>query len=102
MSSISNEAKLAELRAKTDSELSGYLTRELNLGFHLAAEGDDDSYMHAEAVYAVVAKLLPLLHDLDPSEFSRMELRVERLREILDAQRSWRTGGAVRSAVSVS
>ncbi|HLK68561.1 MAG TPA: hypothetical protein VKU19_34245 [Bryobacteraceae bacterium] len=101
MSSISNDAKLARLRAKTNEDLVRYLTRELNLGVRLAAEADDQSLRRAEESYSEIARLLPLVSSLDRSEQSRIEARFQRLRDILDAQISWRTHRSVRTAAGV-
>jgi len=84
LSSMSTEAKLAELRAKTDVDLVRYVTHELDLGIRLASESNDQSRIRAEEAYSEIARLLPILHDLGQSERRRVEANLKRLREVLD------------------
>jgi hypothetical protein len=84
LSSMSKEAKLAELRAKTDVDLARYVTNELNLGIHLASQSNHGSRGRAEETYAEIARLLPVIHDLGESERRQLEAQLQRLREILD------------------
>jgi hypothetical protein len=82
--SMSKEAKLAELRAKTDGELARYVTSELNLAVRLASESSDQSRIRADEAYAEIARLLPVVQGLDQSERRRVEAKLKRLREMLD------------------
>lgn len=84
MSGMSKEAKLRELRAKTDGELVRYVTNELALGVRYALESDDQSHSRAEEAYAEIARLLPIINELGESERRRLEAKVKRLREMLD------------------
>ena len=84
MSSMSKEGKLAELRAKTDVELVRYVTNALDLGVRFALESDGQSQSRAEEAYAEIAKLLPIMHELDESERRRLHAKLKRLREMLD------------------
>jgi hypothetical protein len=82
--SMSKEAKLAELRAKTDVELARYVIRELNRAVRLASESNDQSRIGADETYAEVARLLPIAHGMDQLERRRLEAKLKRLREMLD------------------
>jgi hypothetical protein len=81
---MSKEAKLAELRAKTDVELARYVTNELNVGVRLALQSNPQSRSRAEETYAEIARLLPVIHALDESERRRLEAQLQRLRGMLD------------------
>jgi hypothetical protein len=80
---MSTDAKLAELRAKTDVELARYVTNELNHGVRFAAQSNHQSRSRAEEAYAEIARLLPIIH-LDESERRRLEAKLQRLRAMLD------------------
>jgi len=84
LSSISKEAKLAELRAKTEIELIRYVTAELNVGVRLASESNDQAHIRAEEAYAAVSRLLPVVYDLDHPERRRLEAKLTGLRTMLD------------------
>ena len=84
MRRMSKEAKLAELRAKTDVELARYLSNELNLAARLASESDEQSRIRADEAYAEIARLLPVVQGLDQSERQRLGAKWKRLREMLD------------------
>jgi hypothetical protein len=84
LSSMSKEAKLAELRAKTDIELARYLTSKLNLAVRLASESKDHSRIRAEEAYAEIAQLLPVVQKLSTVERRRLAAKLQWLREMLD------------------
>jgi thymidylate synthase ThyX len=84
LSGMSKEAKLAELRAKTDVELIRHVTHELDLGVRFAAYADYESRHRAEEAYAETSRLLPIVHDLGESERRQLEAKVNRLRMMLD------------------
>ncbi|HTS30505.1 MAG TPA: hypothetical protein VMH81_31755 [Bryobacteraceae bacterium] len=81
---MSHEAKLAELRAKTDLELAAYITNALNLALRLASEADDRSRMRAEDSYSEIVRLLPVIYRLSQPERRRFDGKLTRLREMLD------------------
>jgi hypothetical protein len=81
---MSNEARLAELRAKTDLELSRYLASELSLAVRLASEPGGQSRVRAQEAYTEIARLLPLIQDLDSTEHARLQSKLQRLRDMLD------------------
>ena len=81
---MSKEARLAELRAKTDRELARYVTSELNLGVRLASETDCRSRIQAEQVYDEIARLLPIAYHLGQSERLRLEAKLKQVRVMLD------------------
>lgn len=84
LSCMSTEAKLAELRAKTDVELARYITNELNHGVRFAVQSNYQSRCRAEKAYADIARLLPVIHGLDEAERRRLEAKLKRLRAMLD------------------
>jgi hypothetical protein len=81
---ISKEAKLAELRAKTDIELVRYVNNELSHGARFASQSNPQSHSRAEEAYSEIARLLPVVHGLDESERRRLEAKLKRLRAMLD------------------
>jgi hypothetical protein len=81
---MSKEAKLAELRAKTDRELARYVTSELNLVVRLASESDRHSRIRAEQLYDEIARLLPITHQLGQSERRRLEAKLNQVKVMLD------------------
>jgi hypothetical protein len=81
---MSREAKLAELRAKTDIELVHYVGSELDLGVRLASESNAQSQIRAGAAYDEIVRLLPILHDLGESERRRLQTKLKSLRGMLD------------------
>ena len=84
LNGMSKEAKLAQLRAKTDIELARYVNSELNLGVRLASESDDQAHIRAEEAYAEIHRLLPVVEGLGQVERLRLETKLAGLREMLD------------------
>ena len=82
MSSMTREAKLAELRAKTDAELVRHVTRQLNLGLRFALELDDRSHRRAEEAYSEIVRLLPIIR-LREAERRQLDARLKHLGELL-------------------
>ena len=75
-------SQLAELRARTDRELAGYVRHRLELGLCLASA---QSWRDAEAAYAESAHLLPVVDGLDESEQRLLYAELRHLREMLDS-----------------
>jgi hypothetical protein len=75
-------SQLAELRARTDRELAGYVRHRLELGLRLASA---QSWRDAEAAYAESAHLLPVVDGLDESEQRLLHAELRHLRELLDS-----------------
>ncbi|MBZ5577637.1 MAG: hypothetical protein LAP40_13835 [Acidobacteriia bacterium] len=73
--------KLAGLRARTDRDLAALLHRMLDRGFALASQAE---YPDAEAVYARIARLLPLASSVETPEFTTLRPRLHDLRAYLD------------------
>ena len=74
--------QLAELRARTDRELARYVRNRLELGLRLACA---QSWGSAEAAYAEVAHLLPVIYGLDESEQRLFDAELRQLREMLNS-----------------
>ncbi len=81
MRMTATERKLSELRARTDSELTALINRNLELGLILA---EDRSLEEAERVYLEAATLLPAVYGITVLERRRMESRLHELRGTLD------------------
>lgn len=97
MSNISEHAKFAELRAKTDRQLIGLISNDLELGLKLAVITyyDDPAFVEqrrarAERAYGEAGKLLPKVYSL--SERLRLEKKLIELREALDEARAQKAG----------
>ena len=75
-------SQLAELRARTDRELAGYVRHRLELGLRLASA---QSWGDAETAYAESAHLLPVVDGLDESEQRLLHAELRHLREMLDS-----------------
>jgi hypothetical protein len=84
---MSNNAKLAELRARTDRELLTLIQRELDRALTLAdvaANRESAFYGEAEKAYRKVITLLPKAPDMRRGERARIETTVKELRFRLD------------------
>jgi hypothetical protein len=84
---MSNNAKLAELRARTDRELLTLIQRELDRALTLAdvaANRESAFYGEAEKAYRKVITLLPKAPDMRRGERARIEATVKELRFRLD------------------
>jgi len=84
---MSNYAKLAELRARTDRELLILIERELDRALTLAdvaANRESASYGEAEKAYGKVLTLLIKAPDIRRQERARIEGNVTELRLLLD------------------
>lgn len=73
---MSRQAKLAELRARTDRQLVTLMRSRLDDGLRSRAE--------AERAYSEVLVLLPTVRDVTEAERRGLESKLTRLREILD------------------
>jgi hypothetical protein len=93
MNSASTRFKLAELRVKTDQELSQIIDNNLEsaLNFALTADGQRDASdldsaepqrVRAEKAYAEALKLLPKVDDLH--ERRRLKTKLEQVRKSLE------------------
>ena len=84
---MSNNAKLAELRARTDRELLTLIQRELDRALTLAAVAANRGsafYGEAEKAYRKVITLLPKAPDMRRGQRARIEAAVKELRFRLD------------------
>jgi hypothetical protein len=84
---MSNNAKLAELRAKTDQELLVLMQRELDRALTLAdvaVSRESALYSEAEKGYRKVVTLLPEAPDMRQGDCARIEAAVKELRLRLD------------------
>ena len=84
MSPTLKEAKLAELRAKTDADLIRYVTNELTAGIRFASTPDEMSRVRAEEVHSEIERLLPVVNGLGDGERRRLTAKFERLGEMLN------------------
>ena len=86
MNSPSALSKLAELRSKTDRELSQMIANQLESALNLALRPHLDvaepQRIRAERAYAEAAKLLPKVDDL--YERRRLKNKLVQVRESLD------------------
>lgn len=80
---MSTEGRLAELRAKTDSELARYVTSELANGIRFAAEPNHESYRRAETACTEAARLLPVIYGLTEPRRRQLESKLAQLRQML-------------------
>ena len=80
----SRQAKLAELRAKTDQDLANVIQDELGVGIALASANGFDPADHAtaEQAYASAMKFLPKLGDA--AEVTALERKSKQLRKAID------------------
>jgi hypothetical protein len=84
---MSNQAKLAELKAKTDRELQILIERELDRALTLAdvaVNRKPGFYMDAERAYCTVVTLLRKAPSVRQTERARIEAAVKELRFRLD------------------
>ena len=88
---MSSEAKLLELRRKTDRDLLILVRRELDRGLTLAgvaATKESPLYEQAEKAYQEVKAVLPRISGLDRCQHREFELKLKELREALDGLKS--------------
>jgi len=84
---MSNEAKLAELRSRTDHDLLILVQRELDRGMALADVATSKSsplFAQVEKAYDTVKTLLPMISDLGQGDRLRMEGKLKEVRLGLD------------------
>lgn len=89
MSSMSKEAKLATLRAKTDREVLVLIRKELDRGLALAnvaAAKGSPSHAHAEEAFDMAKALLPTIPNLRQRDRLKLEVLLKALRTTLDAR----------------
>jgi hypothetical protein len=82
---INNKAeslKLAELRCKTDRQLTALINARLDAGLDLVRMGT--LQIEAEKTYAEARFLYPWINDLTRADRRRIELKLVQLRELLD------------------
>ena len=87
------DAKLLELRRKTDRDLLILVERELHRGLtlaELAASKQSPLHARAETAYATVSLLLPKIENLSQDERRRLEGMIKDLRLGLDGVPSFR------------
>ena len=85
---MSKQAKLVQLRSKTDRDLLILMRRELDRGLALAdvaTSNQSQLYAQAERAYATAASMLPRIAGLNPSERRELEGTLKELRETLDS-----------------
>ena len=80
------ETKLAELRAKTDGELSVLISRRLYAAVACLLEPNTagGSVRAAQEAYGEAAALMPRIHDLPAAKRKQLEARLAKLRALLD------------------
>lgn len=84
---MSNEAKLEELRARTDRELLILIRRELDRTLavaDVAATKGSPLHVQAEEAYETVMTLLPKVTGLSSDERRELNIRLKELRVALD------------------
>jgi hypothetical protein len=87
MEPMSDHAKLAELRARTDRELQVLIERELERALpmaHVAANRESAFYCEADRAYRKVLTLLPKAPDTRRGQRARIEATMKELRLLLD------------------
>ena len=85
---MSKQAKLVQLRSKTDRDLIILVRRELDRGLALAdvaTTKDSPLYAQAERAYATAASTLPRIAGLNGSERRELEGTLKQLRGALDS-----------------
>jgi hypothetical protein len=81
---MSRQAKLAELRAKTDRQLVMLIRSRLDDGLRSArASAEEETCAEAERAYSEVLALLPTVRDVTETERRGLESKLARLRELL-------------------
>ena len=80
---MSNYAKLAELRARTDWELAVLIPRELERALRMA-DGESPLCFEAEEVYRKMVALLPRAPGMGRAADARIAARLKELRFRLD------------------
>jgi hypothetical protein len=80
-------SKLMELRAKTDRQLTAFLSKTLASGVRLAVEGAQtdapDRYAGAHKAYTEARRLLPCLREVATAERRRLERELAHLGRLL-------------------
>ena len=86
MTTTDHAHKLAQFRAKTDSQLHDLLQAKLERGLSAARNhsGNEDAAGVAERAYREVSRLLPLVGGITPVERRRLENRLSELCELLN------------------
>jgi hypothetical protein len=78
MSSGREQAKLAQLRARTDQQLLGLVYTELETALRSESGGN---YPQAARAYVEATRLLPLLENISAVERARLEARLDIIRD---------------------
>jgi hypothetical protein len=78
MSSATQTAKLDQLQAKTDQQLLGLISDELERAIRAESSGD---YSQAARAYVEVTRLLPLVRKISSTERARLEGRLDVMRD---------------------
>ena len=76
-------SKLATLRLKTDRQLVAFIQKRLDAGTEFAQMQDRESQAHARQIHAESQELLPLIDDLSRAERRRIEIKLQRLGELV-------------------
>lgn len=96
MSSITEIAKFAELRAKTDRQLVRLVHIQLDRGLHLAY--DRAKRPEAEQVYSEARSLLSKVYNLTKWERLCLEAGLDKLRKTLDGRATGRDSQVRRAS----
>ena len=78
MPSATERGKLEQLRQKTDQQLLGLISDELERAVRSESSGD---YSQAARAYVEVTRLLPLLRGISTMERARLEGRLDLVRD---------------------
>jgi hypothetical protein len=84
---MSNDTKLAQLRARTDRDLLLCVRRELDRGLTLAqvaATKQSPFYDQAQKTYVLATRLLPKIGGLTPRDRRELEARLKDLQVALE------------------
>jgi hypothetical protein len=84
---MSNEAKVAQLRARTDRDLLLLVERDLDRGLalaYVAASKQSPLYAKAQTAYGSAMRLLPRIIDASGCERRRCEAKLHDLRTALE------------------
>src|SRR5579862_7665725 len=84
---MSNDTKLAQLRARTDRDLLLFVRRDLDRGLalaHVAATRQSPFYDQAQNTYVLATMLLPKIGGLPASERRELEATLKDLQVALE------------------
>ena len=78
MSSATENGKLEKIQAKTDQQLLGLISDELERAIQAESAGD---YSQAARAYIEVTRLLPMVRKISTTERARLEGRLDVMRD---------------------